>query len=69
MFPDETHVKILRRIDAIESEMFGLYRKMERLRLDLQRAWKVLPSDERWTEERQNASEHSARHAGEEATP
>lgn len=59
MFPDEHHEKIIRRIDAMEAEMFGLYRKMERLRLDLQREWRVLPSGERWTEARHDKSEHS----------
>jgi hypothetical protein len=52
MFPEETHVKILQRIDAIEAEMFGIYRRLERLRLDLQAKWRVLPSGARWSEER-----------------
>jgi hypothetical protein len=61
MFPDKHHIKIVKRIDAMESAMFTLYRQMERLRLDLQREWKVLPSDARWTQKAHDASEHSAR--------
>ena len=53
MFPEETHVKIVKRLDEIECELFGLYRKLESLRLGLQDQWKVLPSGERWTKERQ----------------
>jgi hypothetical protein len=60
MFPDERHIKIVQRIDAMEAEMFRLYRRMERLRLDLQREWKVLPSGGRWSERFQDESEHSA---------
>lgn len=45
MFPEETHVKIVKRIDEIEADMYRLYRKLERLRLDLQAQWRVLPSD------------------------
>lgn len=59
MFPEETHVKILKRIDAIEAEMFGIYRKLERLRLDLQQQWRALPSGARWSERSHAASEFS----------
>jgi hypothetical protein len=29
MFPDEHHQKIIQRIDAIEAELYGLYRRLE----------------------------------------
>lgn len=57
MFPEETHVKIVKRIDAIEADMFRIYRALERLRLDLQASWRVLPSDEKWSPEAQQKSE------------
>jgi hypothetical protein len=57
MFPEETHVKIVKQLDDIESEVFRLYRKTERLRLELQRKWRVLPSGQRWSEEAQQKSE------------
>jgi hypothetical protein len=60
MFPDERYVKIVRRIDQLESQLYGTYRALERLRLDLQREWKVLPSGERWNERSHAASELSA---------
>jgi hypothetical protein len=60
MFPDERYVKILRRIDEIECDLYRQYRRIERLRLDLQREWKVLPNGERWTERSHAASEFSA---------
>lgn len=60
MFPEERHVAILKRIDSIECELFNLYRKMERLRLDLQREWRALPSGARWSERSHAASEFSA---------
>lgn len=56
MFPEETHVKILQQLDELESEVYGVYRKVERLRAGLQRQWKALPSGERWSEERHSAS-------------
>ena len=59
MFPEETHVKILKEIDAIELEMFRLYERLARLRLDLQRQWNSLPSGHRWTEKAQQESEHT----------
>lgn len=43
---------IVKRIDEIEAEMCGLYRSLERLRLDLQAQWRVLPSGERWTHDK-----------------
>lgn len=61
MFPDERHVKIVKQIDEMEAEAFGLYRRMERLRLGLQEQWKVLPSGERWTKERHEESAHSSK--------
>lgn len=60
MFPEKTHIKIVRRIDEVEADLFRLYRKLERLRLDLQQQWKVLPSGERWSERSHAASEFSA---------
>lgn len=60
MFPEETHVKILRRLDAIEAELFGLYRRLEGLRLDLQREWRALPNGARWSERSHAASAFSA---------
>lgn len=57
MFPDETHQEIVKRIDALESSAFTLYRQLESLRLELQRQWKVLPSGERWSEQRQRRAE------------
>lgn len=60
MFPDEHHLKIVRRVDEIEADIFQLYRRIERLRLDLQREWRVLPSGGRWSKEAHEASEHSA---------
>lgn len=61
MMPHERHVAFLKRIDTIEAEMFGLYRSLERLRLDLQREWKAFPSGTRWNATDHAASEHSAR--------
>lgn len=59
MFPEERHVKIIRRIDEIEAELYGLYRRLARLRLDLQREWRVLPSGQRWSEQGQDETEHA----------
>lgn len=61
MFPDEHHVQIVKRIDDMEADLFRIYRRLERLRLDLQREWRVLPSGQRWSESTQDASEHSAK--------
>ena len=58
MFPEETHQKIVKQIDDIEADIHRCYRSLERLRLDLQRQWRVLPSGERWTEN------HDERHSG-----
>lgn len=57
MFPEETHQKIVQRLDRLEAEIFRTYKSIERVRLDLQRQWRVLPSGERWTEERQQEAE------------
>lgn len=57
MFPEETHVKIVKRIDEMESDVFSLYRRLARLRLDLQAQWHVLPSDERWSKDKQEKEE------------
>jgi hypothetical protein len=57
MFPEETHVKIVKRIDDMEAEMFQLYRRLMRLRLDLQAQWRVLPSGARWSHEKQEEAE------------
>lgn len=61
MFPEETHRKIVRQIDAIEADMFGLYRKLASLRLQLQRDWRVLPSDQRWSAQAQDKAESDVR--------
>jgi hypothetical protein len=61
MFPEETHVKIVKRIDEMEAEAYGLYRRLERLRLDLQAQWKVLPSGERWSQYTHDESVHSSK--------
>jgi hypothetical protein len=53
MFPEETHVKIVRQMDEIECELFRLYRKLERLRLGLQEQWAVMPDGSRWTKAKQ----------------
>jgi hypothetical protein len=58
MFPEERHVKVVRRIDEMEADIYSLYRKIMRLRLDLQREWHVLPSGARWSEAEQEKSEH-----------
>jgi hypothetical protein len=57
MFPEETHQKIVKQIDEIEADMYGLYRKLERLRLGLQRQWHVLPSGDRWSQGAQEKAE------------
>jgi hypothetical protein len=59
MFPDERHQVIIRRIDALEADAYRTYRAIERLRLELQREWHVLPSGERWSSQGQAQSEHS----------
>jgi hypothetical protein len=64
MFPQETHQKIVAQMDEIEAELFRLYRKLERLRLSLQREWRVLPSGATWTQAVHNETEHSARREG-----
>jgi len=53
MFPEETHQRIIKDIDNIEGQMFALYRSLNRLRLNLQSQWRVLPSGEKWNQERQ----------------
>jgi len=59
MFPYEHYVEIVRRIDTLEADFYRLYRALERLRLDLQREWKVLPSGARWSESGQDASAYA----------
>jgi len=59
MFPEETHQQIVERIDQIESEVYAIYRKLERFRISLQEKWRVLPSGEKWTPARHNESELS----------
>jgi hypothetical protein len=61
MFPQQRHQQIVKRIDEIEADMFGLYRKLARLRLDLQSEWRVLPSDKRWSEPAQKQDEANVR--------
>ena len=50
--------KIVRQIDDIESEVFTLYHRLARLRLDLQREWRVFPSGEPWTQQKQDEADH-----------
>lgn len=57
MFPEETHEKILKRIDALEADAFRLYRKAASIRLDLQSQWHVLPTGEPWSLEKQRKAE------------
>ena len=61
MFPEETHVEIVRQIDEAEAKAFTLYRSIARLRLSLQRQWHVLPTGERWTGAKQDEQEASVR--------
>jgi hypothetical protein len=58
MFPEETHEKIVKQVDEVEADLFRLYRKLMRLRLGLQRQWRVLPNGERWTERSHQASDY-----------
>lgn len=51
MFPEETHIKIVKQLDEIEADLFGCYRRLERLRLTLQDQWRVLPTGLCWTPE------------------
>jgi len=60
MFPEETHIKIVQRINDLEAKLFGIYRGLESLRLDLQNYWHVLPSGSRWTEANSEATRYSA---------
>jgi hypothetical protein len=48
---------IVKQIDDMEAELYGLYQRLMRLRLDLQAQWRVLPSGNRWTPTGQAASE------------
>ena len=57
MFPEETHRAIVKQFDAIETDLFRLYRRLARMRLELQRQWRVLPNDERWTPQLQEQSD------------
>lgn len=61
MFLDEHHIKLVQHLDATEAELYRIYRQIERLRLDLQREWRVLPSGGRWSEEAHEATEHSGK--------
>lgn len=61
MFPEETHVKIVKKLDALEADAYRVYRSMESLRIELQEQWHVLPSGERWTPEKSEATRHSER--------
>jgi len=58
MFPEETHQAIVKQVDDIEAELLRLYRKLARLRLDLQQQWKVLPSGRRWSQDEHEKTEH-----------
>lgn len=61
MFPEESHVKIVKRIDELEADVYTVYCRLQRLRLDLQAQWRVLPSDDRWTPEKHEATKHQSR--------
>ena len=61
MFPEETHIEILKHIDDAESNMYRLYREVARLRLRLQEQWRVLPTGAHWTIERQREDEKAVR--------
>ena len=61
MFPEEDHQKIVARIDVLEADLYRVYRALERLRLDLQRQWRVLPTSGRWSETEQSKTEYSGR--------
>ena len=37
--------QIVAEIDTIEAELYGMYLRLQRLRLDLQAQWRVLPLD------------------------
>ena len=60
MFPDETHQRIVKRLDELETTLHQTYRAIERLRLDLQTLWRVLPNGERWSAEKSEATRYSA---------
>lgn len=57
MFPDETRVRWIRDLDHIEADLYSLYLRLERVRLELQREWHVLPNGEHWTPEKQKQAE------------
>lgn len=61
MFPEETHVKILARIDRLEANAYQVYASLERLRLELQQQWRAMPDGQKWTPERHAESNHSRR--------
>lgn len=60
MFPED-HTKIVKRIDELESQLYGVYRALESLRMGLQRQWHVLPSGKRWTQQAHDESQLSAK--------
>jgi len=61
MFPEQTHVKILRRIDDLEADAYRTYRALARLRLELQTQWRALPSGQTWTQAAQDKSDYEGR--------
>lgn len=42
---EKTKAQIVAEIDAIAAEVFSFFRRLQRLRLDLQQQWRVKPSD------------------------
>lgn len=46
--------EIVKALDRIEEQIHSQYCALARIRLELQRQWRVLPSGERWTEARQH---------------
>lgn len=58
------HQGIVAEIDSIEADLYGLYRRLESLRLQLQREWRVLPSGAPWNEAKQASTRFSDRAGG-----
>lgn len=61
MFPEDTNEAIVKKLDQMEAESYRIYRAMQRLRLHLQERWKVLPTGERWSQEKHDATEYPAK--------
>jgi len=59
MSREQTHQSIVANIDAIEADLFGLYRRLQALRVHLQNEWRVLPSNEPWTADKSARTRYS----------